>query len=102
MDGIIRGFKGDKVEQNVDFAEVRKNYFAHLDKIFSRSPLDGLFSDASLLDSPENSKDDKNVIELNIGSTSRFIASFFLNLNLQIEKKTLFSISFPFPYLSFS
>ncbi|XP_057979666.1 uncharacterized protein LOC131165686 isoform X2 [Malania oleifera] len=55
LGGIIKGFKGGKMEHNEDLTEAHKTYFAHLESIFSRSP-----------GTTKNVADGPEVVELNI------------------------------------
>ncbi|XP_031095683.1 uncharacterized protein LOC115999882 isoform X1 [Ipomoea triloba] len=55
--GFLKGFKGDKGEQDIDDTETRETFIAHLEKIFSRFP----FSDPLT-----NVMDDQGNLEINL------------------------------------
>ncbi|CAK9173543.1 unnamed protein product [Ilex paraguariensis] len=88
--GIIKGFKGGKVEQGVNLAEAREITIAHLEGIFSRF----LFSDPF-----KSIGDDQKAVELNIDDiaidepvpvTSSFVKSNNNKTDKEKERERLF------------
>ena len=58
LDGIVKGFKGGKVDHSVDINPSPKSDFSHLEGAFSKQP----FSD-----SYRTAVDSEEVVELHIG-----------------------------------